>query len=48
MHYSGLTCLLVMVPSARTTGVEIFNTENFAHDHKWTIQVLGMKNIGVE
>jgi hypothetical protein len=37
-----------MVPSARTTGVEIFNPEGFAHDQKWTTQVLKMKYIRVE
>jgi hypothetical protein len=47
VHGNGLTHLLMMAPNPRSTVIEIFYPEGFAHDYEWTTRALGMKHFGV-
>lgn len=41
VHGNGLTHLLLMPPTRRSTVVEIFSPGGFAHDYEWTARALG-------
>jgi len=47
VHGNGLTHLLWMKPSKRTTVIEFFFPTGFAHDFEWTSRALGITHYGV-
>jgi len=46
VHGNGLTSLVWMKPSPRSTVVEFFYPEGFAHDYEYTSRALGMGHYG--
>lgn len=46
VHGNGLTSLVWMKPTARSTVMEFFYPEGFAHDYEWTTRALGMVHYG--
>ncbi|EJD46971.1 hypothetical protein AURDEDRAFT_102827 [Auricularia subglabra TFB-10046 SS5] len=46
VHGNGLTALLWMKPTVRSTVMEFFIPEGFAHDYEWTTHALGMAHYG--
>jgi hypothetical protein len=46
VHGNGLTSLLWMQPSARSTVMEFFFPGGFAHDYEWTTRAVGMVHYG--
>jgi len=46
VHGNGLTSLVWMKPTARSTVMEFFYPEGFAHDYEWTTRSLGMVHYG--
>lgn len=46
VHGNGLTSLIWMKPSPRTTVMEFFYPGGFAHDYEWTSRALGMVHYG--
>lgn len=46
VHGNGLTSLVWMKPTARSTVMEFFFPEGFAHDYEWTTRALGMVHYG--
>ncbi|KAH7098300.1 hypothetical protein BKA62DRAFT_713673 [Auriculariales sp. MPI-PUGE-AT-0066] len=46
VHGNGLTALLWMKPSQRSTVMEFFYPDGFAFDYEWTTRVLGMTHYG--
>ncbi|KAJ7695740.1 hypothetical protein B0H17DRAFT_930445 [Mycena rosella] len=46
VHGNGLTSLLWMKPTARSTVMEFFYPGGFAHDYEWTTRALGMTHYG--
>ena len=46
VHGNGLTSLVWMKPSPRSTVVEFFYPEGFAHDYEYTSRALGMVHYG--
>ncbi|KAJ7644361.1 hypothetical protein FB45DRAFT_1053133 [Roridomyces roridus] len=46
VHGNGLTNLLWMRPTPRTTVIEIFYPEGFAHDYEYTARSLGITHYG--
>ena len=46
VHGNGLTSLVWMKPTARSTVMEFFFPEGFAHDYEWTTRALGMVHSG--
>jgi hypothetical protein len=47
VHGNGLTHLLMLAPTPRTTVVEIFYPGGFAHDYEWTARALGLRHYAV-
>jgi len=46
VHGNGLTGLLWMKPTRRSTVIEFFYPGGFAHDYEWTSRALGIKHVG--
>jgi hypothetical protein len=46
VHGNGLTALLWMKPSPRSTVMEFFYPGGFAHDYEYTTRALGMVHYG--
>ena len=46
VHGNGLTALLWMKPSPRSTVIEFFYPGGFAHDYEYTTRALGMVHYG--
>ncbi|KAF9561323.1 hypothetical protein CPC08DRAFT_742558 [Agrocybe pediades] len=46
VHGNGLTSLLWMKPSPRSTVIEFFYPQGFAHDYEYTTRALGMVHYG--
>ncbi|EIN05794.1 hypothetical protein PUNSTDRAFT_91391 [Punctularia strigosozonata HHB-11173 SS5] len=46
VHGNGLTSLVWMKPSAKSTVMEFFYPGGFAHDYEWTTRALGMVHYG--
>jgi len=46
VHGNGLTSLVWMKPTARSTVMEFFFPEGFAYDYEWTTRALGMVHYG--
>lgn len=46
VHGNGLTSLVWMQPSPRSTVMEFFFPGGFAHDYEWTSRALGMVHYG--
>ena len=46
VHGNGLTSLVWMKSTARSTVMELFFPEGFAHDYEWTTRALGMVHSG--
>jgi hypothetical protein len=46
VHGNGLTSLVWMKPSAKSTVMEFFFPGGFAHDYEWTTRALGMVHYG--
>jgi hypothetical protein len=46
VHGNGLTALLWMQPTKRSTVMEFFAPGGFAHDYEWTARALGMAHYG--
>ena len=46
VHGNGLTALLWMRPTARSTVIEFFFPDGFAHDYEYTTRALGMVHYG--
>jgi hypothetical protein len=46
VHGNGLTSLLWMKPSPRSTVMEFFYPQGFAHDYEYTTRALGMRHYG--
>jgi len=46
VHGNGLTSLIWMKPSPRTTVMEFFYPQGFAHDYEYTTRALGMVHYG--
>lgn len=47
VHGNGLTALLWMQPTARSTVIEFFYPEGFTHDYQYPSRALGIKHYGV-
>jgi capsular polysaccharide biosynthesis protein len=47
VHGNGLTHLLMLAPTPRTTVIEIFYPGGFAHDYEWTARALGLRHYAV-
>lgn len=47
VHGNGLTALLWMRPTIRSTVIEFFYPEGFAYDYEYTARALGMVHYGV-
>lgn len=46
VHGNGLTSLVWMNPTLRSTVIEFFFPEGFAHDYEYTTRALGMTHYG--
>ncbi|KAF8349216.1 hypothetical protein F5887DRAFT_1233451 [Amanita rubescens] len=46
VHGNGLTSLVWMKPTPRSTVIEFFYPKGFAHDYEWTTRALGMVHYG--
>lgn len=46
VHGNGLTNLLFLKPTPRSTVIEFFYPEGFAHDYEYTTRALGMVHYG--
>jgi hypothetical protein len=46
VHGNGLTSLLWMNPNPRSTVIEFFYPQGFAHDYEYTTRALGMTHYG--
>jgi len=46
VHGNGLTSLVWMKPNPRSTVMEFFYPQGFAHDYEYTTRALGMKHYG--
>jgi hypothetical protein len=46
VHGNGLTSLLWMKPTPRSTVMEFFFPGGFAHDYEYTTRAMGMKHFG--
>ena len=46
VHGNGLTSLIWMKPTPRSTVMEFFYPDGFAHDYEWTTRALGMVHYG--
>ena len=46
VHGNGLTSLIWMKPSPRSTVMEFFFPQGFAHDYEYTTRALGMVHYG--
>lgn len=46
VHGNGLTSLVWMKPNPRSTVMEFFFPEGFAHDYEYTTRALGMQHYG--
>ena len=46
VHGNGLTSLLWMRPTPRSTVIEFFYPGGFAHDYEYTTRALGMVHYG--
>ena len=46
VHGNGLTSLLWMKPTPRSTVIEFFYPQGFAHDYEYTARALGMVHYG--
>lgn len=46
VHGNGLTALLWMKPSMRSTVFEFFYPEGFAHDYEYTARAMGIEHYG--
>jgi len=46
VHGNGLTSLLWMNPNPRSTVMEFFYPQGFAHDYEYTTRALGMTHYG--
>lgn len=46
VHGNGLTSLLWMKPTPRSTVIEFFYPGGFAHDYEYTTRALGMTHYG--
>jgi len=46
VHGNGLTALLWMNPTPRSTVIEFFHPGGFAFDYEWTTRALGMIHYG--
>jgi len=46
VHGNGLTSLIWMKPTPRTTVMEFFYPKGFAHDYEYTSRALGMVHYG--
>lgn len=46
VHGNGLTSLVWMKPTPRSTVIEFFYPGGFAHDYEWTTRALGMVHYG--
>ncbi|KAL0578940.1 hypothetical protein V5O48_003031 [Marasmius crinis-equi] len=44
VHGNGLTALVWMNPTPRSTVMEFFYPQGFAHDYEWTARAMGMKH----
>jgi hypothetical protein len=47
VHGNGLTSLLWMNPTVKSTVIEFFYPGGFAQDYQWTTHALGMLHYGV-
>ncbi|TFK54523.1 hypothetical protein OE88DRAFT_1655227 [Heliocybe sulcata] len=47
VHGNGLSHLILMPPSERSTVIEIFIPQGFAHDYEWTSRALGHRHFAV-
>ena len=47
IHGNGLTALLWMRPTIRSTVIEFFYPKGFAFDYQYTTRALGMEHYGV-
>ncbi|KZT29048.1 hypothetical protein NEOLEDRAFT_1057283 [Neolentinus lepideus HHB14362 ss-1] len=47
VHGNGLSHLILMPPSERSTVIEIFYPQGFAHDYEWTARALGHRHFAV-
>ena len=47
VHGNGLTSLVWMNPTPRSTVIEFFFPQGFAHDYEYTTRALGMMHFGV-
>jgi hypothetical protein len=46
VHGNGLTSLVWMKPNPRSTVMEFFFPQGFAHDYEYTTRALGMQHFG--
>jgi hypothetical protein len=47
VHGNGLTHMLILAPTIRSTVIETFYPEEVSHDYRWSIRALEMKHFGV-
>lgn len=47
VHGNGLTALVWMKPNPKSTVIEFFYPDGFAHDYEYTARALGMVHYGV-
>lgn len=46
VHGNGLTALLWMKPALRSTVIEFFFPQGFAHDYEYTARAMGITHYG--